>query len=108
VASVAALRIGAVDLAIGNLFGSNAFNVVIFLPLDLAHPGGSIFAALDPVHALSALLAVVLMAVGLAAIVLRSEGRRNVLEPGSALMLVLYLAGLWLLYARTAAPEAGP
>jgi len=53
---------------------------------------------LDPAHALSALLAVVLMALGLAAIVLRSEGRRSLLEPGSALMIAVYLSGLVLLY----------
>jgi cation:H+ antiporter len=109
VTSVAAVRLGAVDLAIGNLFGSNAFNMVVFLAMDVAHPGGSIFAVLDPTHAISALLAVVLMALGLAAIVLRSEGRRSLLEPGSALMLVVYLSGLWLLYAHaTGTLEVGP
>ena len=100
VTAVAAVRLGAVDLAIGNLFGSNAFNMVVFLAMDLAHPGGSIFAALDHTHALTALLAVVLMALGLAAIVLRSEGRRSLLEPGSALMILVYLLGLLLLYPQ--------
>ncbi|HEY7614426.1 MAG TPA: sodium:calcium antiporter [Gemmatimonadales bacterium] len=98
VTAVAALRLGAVDLAVGNLFGSNAFNMAVFLPMDLAYPGGSIFGVLDPAHALTALLAVVLMALGLAAIVLRSEGRRSLLEPGSALMIAVYLSGLMLLY----------
>jgi hypothetical protein len=74
--------------------------------MDVAHPGGSIFAVLDPAHALTALLAVVLMALGLAAIVLRSEGRRSLLEPGSALMIVVYLSGLMLLYAQ-ARPDSG-
>ena len=106
VTCLAAVRIGSVDLAIGNLFGSNAFNMAIFLALDLAHPGGSIFAVLDPGHALSALVAVLLMAVGLAAIVLRGEGRARLLEPGSALMLVIYLGGLWMLYLRSAGSPA--
>ncbi|HEX6106642.1 MAG TPA: hypothetical protein VFZ26_13735 [Gemmatimonadales bacterium] len=101
VSCIAAIRLGAIDLAIGNLFGSNAFNMVVFLAMDLAHPGGSIFAVLDPTHAISAFLAVVLMGVGLAAIVLRGEGRVRLLEPGSALMLLIYLGGLWVLYLRT-------
>jgi cation:H+ antiporter len=109
VTSVAAIRLGAVDLAIGNLFGSNAFNMAVFLAMDVAHPEGSIFANLDPSHAISAFLAVVLMALGVAAIVLRSEGRRSLLEPGSALMLFLYVSGLWVLYVHTAgALRAGP
>jgi cation:H+ antiporter len=100
VTAVAAVRLGAVDLAVGNLFGSNAFNMVVFLAMDVAHPGGPVFAALDHTHALTALLAVVLMALGLAAIVLRSEGRRSLLEPGSALMILVYLLGLLLLYTQ--------
>lgn len=102
VTAVAAIRLGAVDLAVGNLFGSNAFNMAVFLAMDAVHPGESIFAALDPVHALSALLAVVLMALGLAAIVLRSEGRHSLLEPGSALMIAVYLSGMLLLFAHGA------
>jgi cation:H+ antiporter len=108
VTAVAAVRLGAVDLAVGNLFGSNAFNMVVFLAMDVAHPGGSVFAALDHTHALTALLAVVLMALGLAAIVLRSEGRRSLLEPGSALMILVYLLGLLLLYTQAGhAPGSG-
>ena len=103
VASWAAVRMGAFDMAVGNLFGSNAFNMAIFLALDLAQPG-SLFATLDPSHALSGLFAVVLMSLGLAAIVYRAEKRFAMIEPGSLLMLVAYLAGLLLLYAHTAAP----
>lgn len=107
VSCLAAIRLGAIDLAIGNLFGSNAFNMVIFVAMDLAYPGGSIFTVLDPGHAITAMLAVVLMAVGLAAIVLRGEGRVKLLEPGSALMLLIYVAGIWALYLRaTGAMEA--
>lgn len=101
VASVAAVRMGSFDLAVGNLFGSNALNMAIFLPLDLAHPG-SLFASLDPNHALSALFAIVLMSFGLAAIVYRAKRRRAVVEPDSLLMLVAYLFAMWLLYTYVA------
>lgn len=103
VTSVAAVRMGAVDLAIGNLFGSNALNMAIFLPMDLAAPGGALFGGLDPSHVISALIAIILMAVGLAAIVLRSEGRWAVLEPGSLLMVIIYVTGMWTLYTYTSA-----
>lgn len=69
VSSLAAAHMGAFDLAVGNLFGSNAINIAIFLPLDAAQPGTAIFAALDPGHAIFALFAVVLMSLGVAAIV---------------------------------------
>jgi len=101
VASLTAVRLGAFDLAVGNLFGSNAFNMVIFVAMDLAAPG-PIFASLDGSHALSALSAVVLMALGIGAIVYRAERRFALLEPDSLLMVVVYGLGIWLLYGRFA------
>ncbi|MES1146762.1 MAG: hypothetical protein ABUL52_00040 [Solimonas sp.] len=101
VASLAAVRMGAFDMAVGNLFGSNALNMAIFLPLDMAQPG-NIFATLDPNHALSALFAILLMSLGLAAIVYRAKHRVAVIEPDSLLMLIAYAAGLWMVYRHVA------
>jgi cation:H+ antiporter len=100
VSSIAAVRMGAFDLAVGNLFGSNGLNMAIFLALDLAQPGPAIFAALDVNHAISALIAVILMGLGLAAIVCRAERRLAMIEPSSLLMLVAYMLGVWLRYTR--------
>ncbi|MBN1203944.1 MAG: sodium:calcium antiporter [Myxococcaceae bacterium] len=97
VASVAAVRMGAFDMAVGNLFGSNAFNMAILFPLDLAQRG-SLFAAVDPSHVLSALFGVILMALGLAAIAYRAQRRFAMLEPDSLLVLAAYVLGIWLLY----------
>jgi cation:H+ antiporter len=91
------VRIGAFDLAVGNLFGSNAFNMALFFPLDLAAPG-AIFSALDPSHALSGLAAVILMSLGLAAIVYRAKRRFAMLEPDSLLMVAAYVLALLFLY----------
>lgn len=102
VASLAALRMGAFDLAVGNLFGSNAFNMVILLALDVTQPGGSVLPLLDPGHLVAAMAAILLMSLGLAAIVYRAERRFSLVEPSSAGMLIVYLAALWLLYARAA------
>ena len=99
VASLAAVRMGVFDLAVGNLFGSNACNMAVFFALDLAQPG-NVFAALDPSHAMSGLFAVVLMSLGLAAIVYRAKRRFAMLEPGSVLMLVGYALGVWLLWSH--------
>lgn len=101
VASIAAVRMGAFDLAVGNLFGSNALNMAIFFALDLAQPG-NLFATLDPNHALSAIAAVVLMSLGLAAIVYRARRRFAMLEPDSLLILAAYVVALWMLYLRSA------
>ena len=98
VTSVTAVKLGAYDLAVGTLFGSSAFNMVVFFAMDMAYGKGSVFAALAPVHALSGSLAVVLMALGLAAIVYRSDRRMDLMEPGSGLMLASYGLAIWLVY----------
>ena len=40
--TVSALRLGAVDMAIGNLLGSNLFDVLILATDDLAYTKGSL------------------------------------------------------------------
>jgi cation:H+ antiporter len=52
VSSLAALKLGAHDLAIGNVFGSNAFNMILLAPLDVMHDG-SLLAAVSPGHAIT-------------------------------------------------------
>jgi cation:H+ antiporter len=103
VTAIAAARLGAFDLAVGNLFGSNAFHMAIFLAMDLAAPG-PIFAALDPGHALVASSAILLMALGVAAMVYRAERRFALLEPDRLLMIAFYAASAWILFARSSGP----
>lgn len=104
ITSLTAVRLRAYDLAVGNLFGSNAFNVFLFFFVDLAYPGPSLFAAIGTVHALAAMIAVVLMGIGVAAMVYRAAGRRSALEPSSALIMALYVFGMWLVYGFSTAP----
>ena len=98
--SIAAVRLGAYDLAVGNLFGSNAFNMSLFLVLDLAH-GGPLLSVVAPAHGVSALVAIVLMATGLSALVYRAKRRFALLEPSAAAMLLIYLAGVVMVFAAT-------
>lgn len=100
VTSIAAIRLGAYDLAAGNLFGSNAFNMIIFVVLDPVY-GGPLLSDVASAHVISALVAIALMGTGLAALVYRANRRFAVLEPSGAVMLAMYLAGLSLVYAST-------
>lgn len=94
VTSLAAVRLGAFDLAVGNLFGSNAFNMTILVVLDVVQGPGSYLGVISPVHAISALVAVALMAVAVAALIYRAEGRLRMLEPSSAIIITGYVLGL--------------
>lgn len=63
VVSLAALRIGALDMAVGNLFGSNAFNMFILGIDDVFYKEGSLFSAISPAHLLSVFITIIMTAV---------------------------------------------
>lgn len=73
--TVTALRIGALDLAIGNLLGSNLFNLAILAVDDLAYIDGSLWAAVAPVHAYSALSVTLMSGLALAGLAARPASR---------------------------------
>lgn len=98
VVSISAVRLGAFDLAVGNLFGSNAFNMAAFFFADLAYSGGGLLSTVSSTHALTALWAVIMMNIGLMGIIYRAERRFMLIEPDSLLMIVAYVLGLWLLF----------
>ncbi len=97
--SVAALRIGAQNLAIANLLGSNATNMALILPLDAAYSGGSILDHADAGLLTAAAAAVLLMSIGTMGIVLRAERNRLPLDSAAVLMLIVYVGSLWAIYS---------
>jgi cation:H+ antiporter len=98
VTTFAAVRLGAFDLAVGNLFGSNAFNMAILLLADLAYRKGPLLAAVESTHAATAFVSILLMSVGVMGIIYRAERRFMLIEPDSLLMILGYGLGMWLLF----------
>lgn len=98
VVTVSAIRIGAVDMAVGNLLGSNLFNMLVLALDDLAFVDGPLLEHVQPVNANSALVAAVMSAVVIAA--LQSRARRKfwrVPSLPSLVLLALYLFNAWSL-----------
>jgi len=99
VVTVAALRMGAVDLAIGNLFGSNLFNIAILAIDDLAYLPGPLLADVSLTHATSAFSAMMMSGLAVVGLVLRPTSRvlRSV-SWISLMVLVVYLLNTLFLY----------
>jgi cation:H+ antiporter len=74
VAATAAVRLGAFDLAVGNLFGSNAFNMAAFFFVDVAYGSGMLFNSVSDVHAMTASWSILLMSAALNGNQLPSRG----------------------------------
>ena len=75
VVTLSALRLGAVDMAIANLLGSNLFNLLILAIDDVFHVRGPILAAVSPVHAVSAMSAILMSGVVIIALLTKPAGR---------------------------------
>jgi cation:H+ antiporter len=99
VVTVAALRLGAVDMAIGNLFGSNLFNILILAIDDLLYLPGPIFSAVAPTHAVSALSALMMTGIAIVGLLYR-PGTRVFKTVGwaSIFLFCIYLLNSYVLY----------
>jgi cation:H+ antiporter len=75
VVTIAAVRLGALDLAIGNLLGSNLFNSLILAVDDLCFLPGPLLAHVSPVHTVSALSALIMTALAIIGLFYRPTGR---------------------------------
>lgn len=91
VTTFTAVRIRALDLAMGNILGSNSFNMVIFIPLDLAFDG-SLFAAVSPSHGYTALCVIVVTCVVLLSQLNPVESKKPLLDPDAWLAIALIVA----------------
>lgn len=99
VVTLAALRLGAIDLAIGNLFGSNLFNTAILAVEDLAYLPGPLLAHVSMAHAVSAFSAMMMGGLAVVGLVVRPVSRVfRTVSWISLLLLVIYLLNTLFLY----------
>ncbi|MEO1993598.1 MAG: hypothetical protein ABGW78_16810 [Pirellulales bacterium] len=97
VSSLTALRMGAIDLAIGNAFGSNAFNMVLLFPLDVVHKD-SIFASLSSAHTMTALAVMVTSAIAVLGQLYQKKTRIPFFEPDAILMIFIIAGSMFIIF----------
>ena len=73
--TLSALRLGALDMAIGNLLGSNLFNVTIVAVDDFFYRPGVLLSDVSLVHAVTASSAIVMTGLALVGLFFRPRGR---------------------------------
>lgn len=97
--TISSIRIGALDMAIANLLGSNLFNTTILAVDDLFYLNGPIYSNVSPAHAFSALSAAAMT--GLAVIGLASPpAKRFMRSMGwvSIGILSIYILNAYVLF----------
>lgn len=97
VSTLVAFRMGAPDLALGNVFGSNAFNLLLVLPLDLLKPG-PLFTEINKVHAITAFGIVTATGAAVMGQLYRKKRNSIITEPSSVAVVGVILIILILLF----------
>jgi cation:H+ antiporter len=99
VSSFVAVRIGAFDLAVGNLFGSTVFSIFVIGLLSQFFPG-LLLSAVSPGFIAVGLLALLLVNWALLGTLANLEWRPLGIEWDAAIIIIVYLAGIYLLYRQ--------
>ena len=74
-ASIAAIRLGAIDLAIGNVLGSNLFNVTLLSVYDLADGRANFWASLNNSNGFAAVMTMMMTGVVIISLMYRASPR---------------------------------
>lgn len=99
VVSVAAARLGAYDMAVANLFGSNLFNIAVLGIDDLLYGRGSMLSFVSPVHLGTLGATVAMTAIAIVGLTFRAQRKRYRLSWESLGILACYAIGVILLRA---------
>lgn len=98
VVSISAIRMGSVDMAVGNLFGSNIFNIFILGIDDLFYTNGSIYSDICSNHLLSIFVVIMMTAVAAIGLLFKAEHKKLLLAFDTLIIFLLYAAlmgALW-------------
>ena len=96
--TIAAVRFGAIDLAVGNLYGSCTFNILILALADPFYRQGTLVETFGSAHIAAGLVAVLLMSLGLYQILLRGTNSYLPAVPTLVVMGLVYMGGLATVY----------
>lgn len=97
--SMAALRQGSVNMAIANLLGSNLFNILILAVEDSLYFDGPLLDSVSPIHASTALAAVVMSGVVIIGLLYRPETRLfRTVGWISIALFTIYILNAYIMY----------
>jgi cation:H+ antiporter len=98
-ASLSAIRLGAIDLAIGNVLGSNLFNITLFPVYDLVDRGGNFWASLTTANAFAAVMTIMMTGVVIISLMYRASPKTPYRISWDGIAIAgMYIGSIALLY----------
>ncbi len=101
VVSISAVKMGSMDMAVGNLLGSNIFNMLILAFDDLIYTKGPLLLETNPDHALSGMVTLLMTSVVGIGILYGSPTKRFVLAIDAIILIALYTMLMLAIYRMT-------
>lgn len=96
--SVAAIRMGSIDMAVGNLLGSNLFNIFILAIDDFFYTKGHILVDASESNIISVFSIITMTAIAIIGLTYRSKSKPFILAWDTLLILIMYIINIILLY----------
>jgi len=96
--TIASFRLGAIDTAVGNLFGSNLFNMAILAVDDLFYVKSPLLAVVEKQHLIAVISAVAMTGLAVAGLIYRSPKKRYRLSWDTFGIFLVFIVNVVLLY----------
>lgn len=96
--SVTAVRMGSVDMAVGNLLGSNIFNILILAIDDIFYRKGVLLEDASDAHIFSVLSTIMMSAVVVIGLSYHAKGKRFWLAWDAVVIFLVYIINLVILF----------
>lgn len=99
--SIAAIRIGAKELAVANMIGSNLFNMAIIFLNDIFYKEAPLFNVLSQQHVFTAFLVILMTGVVISGLILKPRKKTILgLSWYSLLLIAIFIAGTFLNFTQ--------
>jgi cation:H+ antiporter len=100
VTTITAIKMGVYDMAIGNLFGSNMFNIFSLALSDFFMTDGRFLASIDTDFVMVGLIGLIMTGLALIGNLAKLERRLFFIEIDAFLLILLYFLGMYFVYFR--------
>ncbi|MCA9216304.1 MAG: hypothetical protein KDB27_24720, partial [Planctomycetales bacterium] len=102
VTTLAAMRMGALNMAVGNIVGSNNFNMAILFPVDIAYRKAPLLQIVSTVHVFTGVVVIAVSSVLVLAMAYKPKRRFLVIEPDATAIVLLSVTAIVVLYFMSA------
>ncbi len=96
--SIAAIRTGSVDMAVGNLLGSNIFNIFLLFIDDLFYTRGHLLKDASEINLISVFAVIIMSATAIIGLIFPGRKKTGIIAWDTFIIFITYLLNIILLY----------